>query len=134
MVWAHKTSLTPPLIIKVPVPSQESDRSCIWDLVSFDDFSIWFRKCSDSVVFFSFLHFIVHLVEIWYYNKTNLIERENECTPENLYGNKYYQEVRVEIPLIYLTLTHVMPVPSQDLDFQLHMSLSLLCSISWGEW
>jgi hypothetical protein len=27
--WAHKTSLIPPLIIEVPVPSQESERSCI---------------------------------------------------------------------------------------------------------
>ena len=26
---AHKTSLTPPLFIEVPVPSQESERSCI---------------------------------------------------------------------------------------------------------
>ena len=28
-VWVRKTSLTPPLIIEVPVPSQESERSCI---------------------------------------------------------------------------------------------------------
>jgi len=28
-VWAHKTSLTPPLFIKVIVPSQESERPCI---------------------------------------------------------------------------------------------------------
>jgi hypothetical protein len=25
-VWTHKTSLTPPLYIEVPVPSQECDR------------------------------------------------------------------------------------------------------------
>jgi len=28
-VWAHKTSLTSQLFIEVPVPSQESERSCI---------------------------------------------------------------------------------------------------------
>jgi len=28
-VWAHKTSLTPPLFIEVPVPSQKNERSCI---------------------------------------------------------------------------------------------------------
>ena len=28
-VCAHKTSLTPPLLIEVPVPSQEGERSCI---------------------------------------------------------------------------------------------------------
>jgi hypothetical protein len=28
-VWADKTSLTAPLFIEVPVPSQESERSCI---------------------------------------------------------------------------------------------------------
>ena len=28
-VWAHKISLTPPLLIEVPVPRQESERSCI---------------------------------------------------------------------------------------------------------
>jgi len=27
--WSHKTSLTLPLFIEVPVPSQESERSCI---------------------------------------------------------------------------------------------------------
>jgi hypothetical protein len=31
-VWAHKASLTLPLFIEVPVPSQESERSCIWVL------------------------------------------------------------------------------------------------------
>jgi hypothetical protein len=28
-VWANKTSLTPPLLIEVPVPSMESERACI---------------------------------------------------------------------------------------------------------
>ena len=31
-LWAHKTSLTPPLFIEVSVPSQESERSCIFVL------------------------------------------------------------------------------------------------------
>ena len=31
MVWAHKTSLTPPLFfIEVPVTSQESELSCMY--------------------------------------------------------------------------------------------------------
>ena len=29
LVWAHTTRLTPPPFIKVSVPSQESERSCI---------------------------------------------------------------------------------------------------------
>ena len=28
-VWAHKTSLTPPLFIELPVPNHESQRLCI---------------------------------------------------------------------------------------------------------
>ena len=32
-VWAHKTSLTKPFLIEVPVPGQESERSCICMLV-----------------------------------------------------------------------------------------------------
>jgi hypothetical protein len=28
-VWDNEISLTPPLVIVIPVPSQESDRSCI---------------------------------------------------------------------------------------------------------
>ena len=28
-IWVHKTSLTPPLFIKVPVPSQKTERPCI---------------------------------------------------------------------------------------------------------
>ena len=43
-VWAHKTSLIPPLVIVVPVPSQESDRTCDCvrdiDFASFYDFDI----------------------------------------------------------------------------------------------
>jgi hypothetical protein len=31
-IWAHKTSLTPPLITEVTVPNQESERSCICEL------------------------------------------------------------------------------------------------------
>ena len=44
---AHTTSITPPLFIEVPVPIQESERSCICvlrgiDFTSFCDFDIWF--------------------------------------------------------------------------------------------
>jgi hypothetical protein len=28
-VWVHKTILTPPLFVEVPLPNQESERSCI---------------------------------------------------------------------------------------------------------
>ena len=28
-IWVHKTSLNPQFFIEVPVPSQESERSCI---------------------------------------------------------------------------------------------------------
>ena len=50
-VWAHKNSLTLPLLIEVPVPSQESKQSCI--CVRGINFLIGFWNCSDSVVFFS---------------------------------------------------------------------------------
>ena len=29
-IWVHKTSLTPPLFMEVPVPIPEIQRSCIW--------------------------------------------------------------------------------------------------------
>ena len=57
--WAHKIIVTPPLFIEVPVPSQESDWSCICVLgihfISFYDFE-----------FGSFLLFIICLV-MWYF-------------------------------------------------------------------
>ena len=57
-VWAHKTILTMPPVIEVPVPSHESEWLCISakvnELVSFYHFSIGCWKCSDSVVFFVF--------------------------------------------------------------------------------
>ena len=57
-VWVHKTSLTPPHFIELPVPSQESERSCIYvlglSILPFCDFSIGFWNFSDSVVFLSF--------------------------------------------------------------------------------
>jgi hypothetical protein len=66
-VWAHKASLTLPLFIEVPVPNQESERSCIWVLgvlifplstIFQLDFRIvvtmwyFFLNCCDNVVFF----------------------------------------------------------------------------------
>jgi hypothetical protein len=61
-LWGHEANLTPPLFIEVPVPSQESELSCIRVLaVSILPLSsivfIDFWKCSESVVFFV-LHFI----------------------------------------------------------------------------
>jgi hypothetical protein len=57
MGWVNKASLTLPLFTEVPVPSQESEHSCVCvlvgiDFASFYDFSIGFWNCSDSVVFF----------------------------------------------------------------------------------
>jgi hypothetical protein len=65
-LWAHKTSLTPPLLIDVSVYTvsiEESERSCtrvlcVSNSLCFYDFSIRFRKCSDCVVYFIFFHFI----------------------------------------------------------------------------
>jgi len=58
-VWAHKISLSPPFFIDVPVPSQESERSCICVLgVSILPLSTILRFDSpESVVFFFFFKF-----------------------------------------------------------------------------
>ena len=58
--WIHRASLIPPLFVEVPVPKQESERSCICVLGcrfgSFYDFEKeWFQNCSDSVVFLELL-------------------------------------------------------------------------------
>ena len=59
-VWAHKTSLTPPLFINVSVPSLKSERSCICVLgyqlylyftILIFDFE-FFRQCVFFVFFF----------------------------------------------------------------------------------
>ena len=47
----YKTSLSPPLFMEVPMPSQDSERSCI-SCLCFCDFSIKFRKSPDSVILF----------------------------------------------------------------------------------
>ena len=62
MGWVNKASLTLPLFTEVPVPSQESEQSCVCvlvgiDFASFYDFSIGFWNCSDRVVFFFFVLF-----------------------------------------------------------------------------
>ena len=49
--WGHKTNLTPPHFIEVPVPSQESERSCICARVRVSimllyDFAMRFWNCS----------------------------------------------------------------------------------------
>ena len=50
------TSSNPPLLITVPVPSQESERSCICvkgiDFASFCNCSNGFWNCSDSFILF----------------------------------------------------------------------------------
>ena len=65
-VWTHKTSLSSPLFIGVPVPRKGSEWSCICVLmVSFASFyvvSIGIWKCSDSVVFFG-----GNVPTVWYF-------------------------------------------------------------------
>jgi hypothetical protein len=53
---SHKTNFILPLYIEVPVPSQESEQSCMcvkWiEYTSISTFvAIWFWNCSDSVLF-----------------------------------------------------------------------------------
>jgi hypothetical protein len=52
---AREGSLTPSCFIEVSVPNQQNDRSCRdFDFVSFYNFSIGLRNCSDSVILFCF--------------------------------------------------------------------------------
>ena len=67
-VWAHKTSLTPPLFIEVPVPSRESDQSCIcvlgvWILPLYASFLLN-SKTAQTVILFVF-HFITHIFHMF---------------------------------------------------------------------
>jgi len=59
-IWAHKTSLTPPLFIEVPEPRQEIERSCTCVLGYIFYFFLWFSigfwNCSHSVVFYLFVY------------------------------------------------------------------------------
>ena len=62
--WSYKTNLTLPLCIKVPVPSQESEQSCICvlglsilPLSTIRIFDFW--SCSDSVVFLCFSFYYI---------------------------------------------------------------------------
>ena len=58
----HKTSITPPLLNKVPGPSQRSEKYmhtcdfCI-EFACFYDFSMEYWNCSDSSVYFFVFHF-----------------------------------------------------------------------------
>ena len=76
--WAHKTSLTPPLFIEVPVPSQEIGWSVVYwcfsgiDFASFYDFNIWFKNCTDNVVFFVF-YFIIICFQIIHDRNVSLV-------------------------------------------------------------
>jgi len=71
-VWTHKTSLTPPLYIEVPVPTEECEWSCICMLglsnfASIYDLSIGYWNCSDNIVFFVFHFFFLLLQRRHYY-------------------------------------------------------------------
>jgi hypothetical protein len=64
--WVHKTSLTPPLCIEVPVPSQESEQSCICGYrlcLCFYGFLLDFRIVP-IVLYFCF---VFHLITIMIY-------------------------------------------------------------------
>ena len=57
IVWAHKTSLNPPLFIEMSGQNQDSERYVYLcargiEFVSFYDFSIGFWNCSDILVSF----------------------------------------------------------------------------------
>jgi hypothetical protein len=59
-VWVHKTSLIPPPFIEVPVPSQESKRSCICMLeVSILPLFLRFLNCFDNGISLCFFFFPV---------------------------------------------------------------------------
>ena len=52
-VWTHKTSLSSPFFIGVPVPRKGSEWSYLyWNLEIFRQCGIFGGKCSNSVVFF----------------------------------------------------------------------------------
>jgi hypothetical protein len=68
-IWAHKTSLIPPLFIEVLVPSQKSKRSCIcvlWvsilPLSTIFGLDSGFWNCSESTEYFVF-HFYDYLLQ-----------------------------------------------------------------------
>ena len=68
-IWAHKTSLIPPLFIEVLVLSQKSKRSCIcvlWvsilPLSTIFGLDSGFWNCSESTVYFVF-HFYDYLLQ-----------------------------------------------------------------------
>ena len=62
-ICVHKTSLTPQLFIKVPVSSQESERSCMCvrgiDFVSFYHFGVWFFELFRHCGIFLFLNLLI---------------------------------------------------------------------------
>ena len=66
--WAHTSSSTPPPYIEVSEPSQENERSCIWDrsfdIADFYDYTIKFWKCSDSVNIYLFVVVVLFLVVV----------------------------------------------------------------------
>ena len=62
-VWSHQSSLTLPFLIEVPVPSQESERSCICMLtvsIIASGFFYDFQNAPDSVVFYCF-HLVIFI-------------------------------------------------------------------------
>jgi len=57
-VWVHKTSLTPPFVLEVPVPRQESEKSCLC-VLGISMLPLSTILIFDFKVFFCF-HFIIY--------------------------------------------------------------------------
>ena len=87
-VWAYATSLTPPRSNEAPVPSPESERSCICVLgvsgfASFYDISIGVWSCSESVVCFLFHYIHRYQCPIW--NHSNSIRTKSDTRNQHCF-------------------------------------------------
>ena len=85
-VWDHKTILTSPLYIEVPVPRQESQRSYIFirgmtvSILSLNDFDVWFWNCSDIVGFVPILSYYFKLLFLkWYWTNKHVLVADVCC-------------------------------------------------------
>ena len=68
-IWAHKTSLTLPLFIEMPVLSQESERWCIMcDIISVSTICLQYSVSVSTLCYFLFL-----LLLLYHCNKRSFI-------------------------------------------------------------
>ena len=67
-VWAPKTSLALAIFVELPVPNQDSERSCMCTLgASLLSHSTGFCNCSDSMVFIVFIvlhHYFYYIMDV----------------------------------------------------------------------